>query len=145
MTSAAGNIPDESHLLCEYCGYTLSGLPENGMCPECGREIAQSLPTLRKEPSWETGREGFRAFIDTTIMVLFRPTHFYRTLVTRASVQSARRFAWIHWIVTSVLFGLTAQRHAIWYHRNLSAGLNFDQWWMLPALVVLTFTALSTT
>lgn len=34
-------------LLCENCGYVLSGLDRDGACPECGRPIAQSLPSAR--------------------------------------------------------------------------------------------------
>lgn len=38
---------DPSTPLCERCGYPIQGLPESGNCPECGRPVADSLPSRR--------------------------------------------------------------------------------------------------
>lgn len=43
--------PSEFDLLCEQCGYRLEGLEglgAEGVCPECGRPVAESLPGRRR-------------------------------------------------------------------------------------------------
>lgn len=62
LAKLASDITDAT-LLCERCGYVLEGLDERGACPECGRPIAESLPSARTGtpfqnlPSWS----GFAA------------------------------------------------------------------------------------
>src|SRR4051812_49598289 len=58
MTRVAPIVPAESDLLCEACGYTLNGLPEDSNCPECGKPIRESIGSERQVPRWE--REGGR-------------------------------------------------------------------------------------
>ncbi len=46
-------VPDD--LLCIRCGYRLRGLEVEGRCPECGSEVACSMPSDRlsvADPSW---------------------------------------------------------------------------------------------
>ena len=108
MTRAAVSIPDESALLCEGCGYTLSGLPVDSMCPECGKPIPESAPELRNASAWEQRNQWLR----TTLMVLFQPARFYRTLATRATGGAAWEFAMSHWIISSILLLTAAQIHS---------------------------------
>ncbi len=38
---------------CIYCGYNLSGLPDNYRCPECGRPYTwQLIAEYRRDPHW---------------------------------------------------------------------------------------------
>ena len=38
---------------CIYCGYNLTGLPDNYRCPECGRPYTHKLiEEYRKDPRW---------------------------------------------------------------------------------------------
>src|SRR5205809_1111709 len=109
MTRVAPMVPAETDLLCEGCGYTLNGLPEESNCPECGKPLAQSRRSVRRVPAWESGDgRDVRNFLATTAAVLFRPTQFYKTLATRRDVRPARLFADIHWTITSLLFGAAA-------------------------------------
>src|SRR5829696_5597434 len=83
VTRVAPVIPAENDLLCEGCGYTISGLPESSNCPECGKPIAESIGTQRRLPAFEQpGGRTIWNFLATSATALFRPTHFYRTLAT---------------------------------------------------------------
>jgi hypothetical protein len=115
----AASIPTETESLCETCGYRLMGLPESGNCPECGRPITDSTSANpRRLPSWEVAR-GLKAvadFFTTTAAVLFRPTHFYRQLVTRQDSPRATVFAAIHFAVASVIAGWAIAEYFEWAH-----------------------------
>jgi hypothetical protein len=138
MTNAV-HIPAETDLLCEGCGYVLSGLPAGAKCPECGKAAAESAPSHRRLPSWEqpTG-PGVVRFLKTTGAVLFRPTEFYRTLVTRQPRSGSQRFAAVHWGLVSLLLAIAAYVHFKWYLMmgNLPPALEaFDR--AVPAVLFL--------
>jgi hypothetical protein len=130
MLRVASIAPEEGRLLCEGCGYILSGLPaEAQVCPECGKPLAESAPELRQRPAWEeAGRPAARGFLNTTAAVLFRPSRFYRTLATRADGRAARRFARIHVGMASLLFGTTAVLHLMWMFAQLRIGDTWKSW-----------------
>lgn len=112
----ANTIPDESAWLCEGCGYVLNGLPAGGRCPECGKLTTESAAHLRTLPLWEQPETHpfWTRFFATTAQVLFRPTHFYRSLATRGSRRRSAQFAHIHLGLVSLLFGLAAWLHLEW-------------------------------
>ncbi len=115
MSHVAVSIPAENDLLCEGCGYTLNGLPDDSNCPECGKPIAQSDRVMRRPPAWEREYPGFLPrFFSTTFNVLFRPSHFYRTLATRGSVRDARAFAMLHMLITAILVSQALVAHSRW-------------------------------
>ena len=107
------HIPSPTDLLCESCGYTLTTLPEDSRCPECGTPIAESSATLRGPAPIERGaREArFIGFFTTTALVLFRPSHFFRHLQTTPGDRSAFWFAQVHWLIASIGFGFAAAVH----------------------------------
>jgi hypothetical protein len=115
-------VPAETDLLCETCGYVLNGLPPDTRCPECGNPTADSDPNLRRPTDWERAagdgddRPGkIAAFLVTSSRVLFEPTRFYRTLVTRQGAPAARSFARVHWAAASVLIGVAGAGHFFWF------------------------------
>ena len=125
MTRVAPVVPADSDLLCEGCGYTLTGLPEGSNCPECGRTIASSVGSSRHLPAWEFDPPpggAFVAFLTTTGSVLFRPKHFYLTIRTRGDVARAARFGRIHLALAAGLFGLAASIHMSLFHPGLRSG-----------------------
>lgn len=97
-TRYAGPAWEPHKPLCETCGYWLTGLPVEAMCPECGTAVADSLPDRRKPSRFAAARGlGPRlwAFLVTGRAVC-RDREFFTTLRTRGEYQAARRFAlWI--------------------------------------------------
>ena len=103
-------VPAETDVLCEGCGYTLNGLPETGNCPECGRGIEPSLGAGRGLTRWEI-RPSRKAFVETTLAILFAPRLFYQTLATRVNTPESLLFARWHRALASLLFWTAAALH----------------------------------
>jgi hypothetical protein len=115
MARVAPRVPELSEILCSSCGYVLDGLDRQSRCPECGQPISDSLGSDRVPPEWESPEHRPGAFMRTSLALILRPAHFYRTFTVRGSVPSARAFARIHWWIASLLFALTAATHTIWF------------------------------
>ena len=58
-------------LLCESCGYNLTGLDPEGVCPECARPLAANTRHRPGSP-WQQA-PSFEAWVMTTAAVLRRP------------------------------------------------------------------------
>jgi hypothetical protein len=113
MTMARA-VPAESDILCEACGYTLNGLPNDSNCPECGVAIAGSTTQSGRGLTGFEQRTGLSSFIATTIAVLLRPTRFYRGLITRSDHPAAEWFARRHRLIAAFLFCSAAMGYALW-------------------------------
>lgn len=48
-------MSDSTPLLCESCGYDLSGTDSDGLCGECGEAVMKSLPEKRTGSAWQNG------------------------------------------------------------------------------------------
>jgi hypothetical protein len=79
---------------CHHCGYTITGLPVRGGCPECGSEVAPFLPDNRLAPAWkERKRVGrLRAFW-RTIRAVVCDREFFRRLAIHRGAADALSFA----------------------------------------------------
>lgn len=71
--------PSQTDLLCESCGYTLSGLPAYGACPECGRAILLSGPSCRTGSPWQSA-QSLRSWVATNYLMLRRPAAVFDRL-----------------------------------------------------------------
>lgn len=121
MTRVAPTVPAENDLLCEGCGYTLNGLPADSNCPECGKPIEESIGSQRRVPTWEkAGGRTVTNFVRLSLLVLARPTRFYKTLATRRDIRPAQDFATLHWMACASFFAGAAFTHAMWYLRLTS-------------------------
>jgi hypothetical protein len=135
-------VPDESHWLCEGCGYVLEGLPADARCPECGKPTSESAGDLRSLPLWELPRRVgvLRRFILTTAEVIFHPSRFYRSLATRGSRERSAQFARIHWIIASALFGVAAWLHFDWSAPGSANAIGVAwPWWTAIVLALLAY------
>lgn len=104
-----------TELLCETCGYELTGLAPKGLCPECGTPIAQSLPTLRGPTRWEE-RASLASFIITSAAILFRTSAVYRHFRTRWNRDRSAVFMHLHLAIASVLIGWGVYLHVASYY-----------------------------
>lgn len=138
MTRVAADVPSDTSILCEGCGYTLDGLPTTINCPECGKPVAESAVDDERSPAPfdAPGPGRIVRFFTTTAAALFRPSHFFRHTTARNSPRPALEFALIHWALTALLFGTAAWVHA----RNM--GLTFVNVPFLVALIAVCFLSL---
>ena len=115
MNSMASNLFSDTELLCERCGYCLTGLPSGGNCPECGGPTDQSDPSHRGPSAWERPGSRLLSFLSTTLMVLCKPTRFYRSLATRMDRRRSVWFGHLHVLIGSVLFATAIYLHNTWF------------------------------
>jgi hypothetical protein len=64
------DTPADIH--CESCGYSLAGLPADGSCPECNRDIADSIALHALGTPWQR-KPGVRSLWVTTTAMMLRP------------------------------------------------------------------------
>lgn len=77
---------EDDDLLCERCGYVLSGLRPMDHCPECGKPLLESHPDARTGTVWQRDRSGWAGVRE----VLVHPGAAFS--VARAEVEQSRSF-----------------------------------------------------
>lgn len=107
------DLPSPDDILCEFCGYTLNGLPPSGRCPECGELIAASTTeSSRILPAWESvERPGVAAFLRTTGSLLAGSRRFFRNLRLKVEHDRTASFAQWHILIATVIAGITMHVH----------------------------------
>jgi hypothetical protein len=112
MPRVATVVPADTDLLCEFCGYTLNGLPDTGNCPECGQPIRDSGGSTRHLAAFEA-HPSLRTFLQTTGAALFRPGAFFRGLATRQTSAAASWFSRTHRGLAALLFSMAVSGHFV--------------------------------
>lgn len=144
MPLVADNLPADTDVLCEQCGYRLNGLPDAGNCPECGTAVAESTSgSSRRPPAWEDAQAGsiLRRWRLTISSALFTPSHFFRRLATRRQDPRSLSFATIHWLASSILLGLATVLHGEWSLRHYLLGRSWTTSTRLMVFLLATITA----
>lgn len=93
------NQSSPTTLLCESCGYTISGLPTTANCSECGRPVASSLPESRPGSPWQQ-RPGIRSLLKTDYLVLRHPLSLFSSI--RIHPRRAPLLLAIHLLIAAV-------------------------------------------
>lgn len=70
---------DEYELLCEGCGYSIEGLPGDGVCPECAKPIVESVPGSRVGSAWQQD-PGLSSWAETIFALMRHPRRALRAV-----------------------------------------------------------------
>ncbi|MFH0983031.1 MAG: hypothetical protein V2A79_16045 [Planctomycetota bacterium] len=124
-------------LLCEACGYNLTGATLAGRCPECGEPVAASLgPDARSGPLW-TRRSAVgwrRAWWRCCVDPMVKPYEFGRQLQFRTASVEHRRFLMTCMLLAFLIGCLCAVG---WYAAipRLGDGVGHESLWLTALLV----------
>lgn len=116
MPLVSPDLPADTDLLCEGCGYRLNGLPPASNCPECGRPILSSTQnTGRSLPPWESAPKLTSAlYLSTAAAIVLRPKSFFAQLITRHSPARSHAFATISRAFAALLMAVATSIHFSW-------------------------------
>ncbi|HKQ46564.1 MAG TPA: hypothetical protein VJZ71_00670 [Phycisphaerae bacterium] len=79
--------------ICEGCGYDLTHLPQDQLCPECGLAVDSSLEPLIRRPGSDWERRGsIGSLLRTVGELILSPRAFYGRLQLRTPVNGIGRF-----------------------------------------------------
>lgn len=88
-------------LLCERCGYVISGLPREGACPECSRPIPQSHPDHRVGSPWQR-RPGPISAVRSVGRLIRRPRAFWEDVAV--DLPSGSATLWANCALAAIIF-----------------------------------------
>lgn len=89
---------------CDRCGYGLTALPYNTICPECGLTVQDSFPDKRRPSRFAAaGLFGRLTVYFPTWLAILYGRRFFRSLQTRGEHPAAVRFAVWTCVLTSLL------------------------------------------
>ena len=136
MASAVRSIPDPDAMLCEYCGYILTGLPEGSRCPECGKSTADSIALdSRRRPEWEL-QPSFRSWARTRNAVWLHPGRFARQMTSRTDDTRSLWFARLSWAMAAVWFSVAVWLHLKWVESRPIVAPQLAGWFYMGYAVV---------
>ncbi len=84
--------PSDRELLCESCGYVLTGSDSDGPCAECGVLAAESLASCRDGATWQR-EKGVLGHVRGLIAAVLRPGYESRRLIIRDGAMPSRLVA----------------------------------------------------
>lgn len=141
-------IPASTDLLCEKCGYLLNGLPDDGVCPECGTPVAAStVASPRHPPAWEAGTDRpVGRFQFTAFSVLTHPKRFFRTMTAHGDAGRSIKFGRLALLPALLLNSKTIIMHfsiiRIAWPSMLPVGVLLPIFIVTPILVTLSWLGL---
>ena len=107
---ANGPVWEPIHPLCRDCGYRITGLSADGLCPECGLPVAESPHVTPPSIAWQRASNPLTrllAFFPTVFGVCFA-RRFFQRVGTLTYHNEARRFFLYNWTLLSLAaLGLT--------------------------------------
>lgn len=136
---------DDRTLLCEDCGYVVEGLPEPGVCPECGTPLAESLPERRVGSPYQQDPSP-RNRLRTAVRTLRSPIALYR--LVRVDARRCRQLlyrnlliaALLAWLPSAIMWitfaAVPSARGHPWSPLGSSAGEQAEADWDLASLVI---------
>lgn len=92
--------PPQSVLLCETCGYEITGLDAPMNCPECARPVATSLPAARRGSPFQRRRTP-RALVATSYLALRNPNALFR--IVSIEPRTSRLLLRLNILIAAVL------------------------------------------
>lgn len=132
---ARRTVAAASALLCERCGYDL-GAGEGELCPECGRQIAASLPGARRGSPFQRN-PGAITVVSTDWAMLRHPV---RTFDVARVDPDDRRLIWAHSLIAGVLLAIA---WPLVQHQIVPAGFPVVDVLIAAPIAVLTIRALT--
>ncbi len=100
-------MPESVPVLCESCGYDLSGSERDGLCGECGAPVSESLPEQRPGSAWQRGG-GPVCLVRTAALVARQPRGIWGTV--RVDFVGSLGLLLANAAVAGLLFGITTDR-----------------------------------
>jgi predicted RNA-binding Zn-ribbon protein involved in translation (DUF1610 family) len=101
LTVEAMKVLPDHILLCETCGYVLEGLESEPRCPECGTQMAWSLPSRRTGTPWQQ-RPGVWSLLRTAWQICSKPRVLFDVMSTTG--PGWRTLLLIYLLVAATLF-----------------------------------------
>jgi hypothetical protein len=86
---------------CEVCGYSLNGLPDDALCPECATPARDSRPELHPGSPWQQ-HPTFANWFRTLAALITRPSATFRAL--RIEPRRWRALFWLNMGIASLIF-----------------------------------------
>lgn len=97
-------------LLCEFCGYDLSGADASGVCGECGRPVSESLPEARSGTVWQNAG-GPVCLVRTGVAVALAPRGVWSRV--RVDARSSGLLLASNAVLAGLIFGVGIDRLAL--------------------------------
>lgn len=89
-----GDVATPADPMCEWCGYNIAHTDPNGLCPECGNAVADSL-RQKRNLDVIADRKDIAGYGDAATRAWFQPETFFRTFAAHErTVFSIAHLAW---------------------------------------------------
>jgi len=126
-------MADPNALLCRRCGYVIDGLSSNETCPECGADIAGSLPSARTGAAWQRGPE-LRSWARGCVRAIRHPLVTFDKLAIERSHSARHLTITLHAAAGMPIVVLIAMLIASTINEVVNGASTFAQAWTAAML-----------